>query len=143
MIALDTNALVRLLVEDDAEQAKMVQQLVLYAEKKSMTLLILPEVLLETVWVLESVYDCKRDEISTFLQALMVTATFTMPDDTLIRVVVRQYQKGADFADALIMNQAKQEKALALFSFDRDLSKKYPEYVYDDFREIKGRWLTA
>jgi len=140
VIALDTNALVRLLVEDDAEQAAMVQELVLFAEKKSITLLILPEVLLETVWVLESVYNCPRSEISKFLQALIATATFTMPDEAVIRIVVRQYQRGLDFADALITSQAKKEKALALFSFDKNLSKKFPEFVFNDFTKIKRRF---
>jgi predicted nucleic-acid-binding protein len=137
VIALDTNALVRLLVEDDPEQAATVRQLVLYAEKKSIALLILPEVLLETVWVLESVYDCQRSEISKFLQALIATATFTMPDEAVIRNVVRQYQRGMDFADALITSQAKKEKAWALFSFDKSLSKKIPEFVFSDIKKIK------
>ena len=140
MIALDTNALVRLLVEDDAEQAAMVQELVLFAEKKSITLLILPEVLLETVWVLESVYNCKRSEICKFLQALTATAAFTMPDEAVIRIVIRQYRRGLDFADALITSQAKKEKALALFSFDKKLSKKIPEFVFNDFEKIKHRF---
>lgn len=140
MIALDTNALVRLLVEDDAEQAATVQQLVLFAEKKSITILILPEVLLEAVWVLESVYNCQRSEISKFLRAMIATATFTMRDDTVIRTVVRQYQKGADFADALITNQAKKEKALALFSFDKDLTKNYPDFVFGDIKTIQRRF---
>ena len=140
MIALDANALVRLLVEDDAEQAAVVQQLVLFAEKKPISLLILPEVLLETVWVLESVYNCKRSEISKFLQALITTATFTMPDDDVIRIVIRQYQRGLDFADALIVNQAKKGKALALFSFDNSLSKKFPKFVFNDFKKIKRRY---
>ena len=137
MIALDTNALVHLLVEDDPQQASTVQQLVIFAEKKSIKILILPEVLLETVWVLESVYNCERNEISKFLQALIATATFTVSEDAVIRTVVRQYQKGADFADALIMNQAKKEKVLALFSFDKNLSKKYPEFVFKDFKKIQ------
>ena len=140
MIALDTNALVRLLIEDDPEQAAMVQQLVLFAEIKSIPLLILPEVLLETVWVLESVYKCERGEINKFLQTLTATAAFTMPDEAVIRIVVRQYQKGVDFADALITSQAKKEKALALFSFDKMLSKKFPEFVFSDFKKIKRRF---
>jgi len=140
MIALDTNALVRLVIEDDAEQAAMVQQLILFAEKKSIAILILPEVLLETVWVFESVYSCQRSEISQFLQALIATATFTMPDEAVIRLVVRQYQRGMDFADALITSQAKKEKALTLFSFDKKLSKKFPEFVFNDFKIIKRRF---
>lgn len=142
MIALDTNALVRLLVEDDAEQAAMVQKLILFAEKKSITILILPEVLLETVWVLESVYNCQKNEISKFLQAMIATATFTMQNDAVIRTVVRQYQKGADFADALITNQAKKERALALFSFDKNLSKRYPEYVFNNVKQITALFGT-
>ena len=78
MIALDTNALVRMLVEDDTEQAKIVQQLVSFAEQKSITVLILPEVLLETVWVLESVYTIKRAEIIKFLRALLAASTFAI-----------------------------------------------------------------
>ncbi len=140
MIALDTNALVRLLVEDDPEQAAAVRQLVLFAEENSIELLILPEVLLETVWVLESVYDCQRDEISRFLQVLMATSAFTVPDEAVIRIVVRQYRKGMDFADALITSQAKKEKAWALFSFDKDLSIKLPDFVFSEIRKIKHRF---
>ena len=35
MIALDTNALVRVLVEDDQDQAKTVQKTITFAEKNS------------------------------------------------------------------------------------------------------------
>lgn len=140
MIALDTNALVRLLVEDDPEQAATVRQLVLFAEENSIALLVLPEVLLETVWVLESVYDCNRGEISKFLQALIATAAFATPDEAVIRTVVRQYRNGADFAHALIANQAKREKALALFSFDKNFAKRLPEFVFSDIGKIKRRF---
>jgi len=41
MIALDTNALVRMLIEDDKKQARAVEDLVLFAEKNSYQLIIL------------------------------------------------------------------------------------------------------
>jgi predicted nucleic-acid-binding protein len=140
MIALDTNALVRMLVEDDTEQAQMVQQLVSFAEQKSITILILPEVLLETVWVLESVYRTKRTEIIRFLRALLAASSFAIADDNVIRSAIRQYQKGFDFADALIAGQAKKEKALALFSFDKRLSSRFPEFIYCDLDRLKKRF---
>jgi predicted nucleic-acid-binding protein len=140
MIALDSNALVRMLVEDDTEQAKIVQQLVSFAEQKSITVLILPEVLLETVWVLESVYTIKRAEIIKFLRALLAASTFAISHDSVVRSAIRQYQRGFDFADALITGQAKKEKAQALFSFDRRLSRRFPEFVYCDFERIKKRF---
>ena len=140
MIALDTNAIVRMLVEDDAQQAKIIQQLVSFAEQKSITVLVLPEVLLEAVWVLESVYSVKRAEIIEFLNLLLATSTFALPDVSVVRSAMRLYQKGLDFADALITSQAKKEKALALFSFDKSLSRRFPEFVFCDFERIKKRF---
>jgi predicted nucleic-acid-binding protein len=140
MIALDTNALVRLLVEDDAQQAKIIQQLVSFAEQKSITVLVLPEVLLEAVWVLESVYSVKRAEIIEFLNLLLATSTFALPDVSVVRSAMRLYQKGLDFADALITSQAKKEKALALFSFDKRLSSRFPEFIYCDLDRLKKRF---
>jgi predicted nucleic-acid-binding protein len=137
MIALDTNALVRLLVEDDAQQAKIIQQVVSFAEQKSITVLVLPEVLLETVWVLESVYGIEQAEIVKFLDVLLATLTFSLPDASMVRSAVRRYQQGLDFADALITSQAKKEKAQALFSFDKSLSRRFPEFVFCDFEKSR------
>jgi len=140
MIALDTNALVRLLLEDDAQQAKIIQQLVSFAEQKSITVLVLPEVLLETVWVLESVYSVEQDDIVKFLNVLLTTSIFALPDASMVRTAVRRYQQGLDFADALITSQAKKEKAQALFSFDKSLSRRFPEFVFCDFEKSKKRF---
>ena len=64
MIALDTNVLVRMLIEDDRSQARIIEETIAWAEKNSVPVLVLSEVLIETVWVLESVYQCSREEIS-------------------------------------------------------------------------------
>jgi predicted nucleic-acid-binding protein len=129
MIALDTNALVRMLIEDDENQAKIVQQVVASAEKNSMQLLILPEVLIETVWVLESVYRCTREDISQFLEHLISTSPFTFPDSAVIRDAANHYKKGGDFADLLIVAQARKCQAKKFFSFDKNLQKIFPHYV--------------
>jgi predicted nucleic-acid-binding protein len=56
MIALDTNILIRMLTEDDPEQTKAVQEIILLAETNKIRIAVLSEVLIETVWVLESAY---------------------------------------------------------------------------------------
>ena len=99
MIALDTNALVRLLIEDDEAQAMAVQNSVLAAEGAGSQILILPEVLMETVWVLESVYRCARNEVSAFLEKLLLVSTFRVVDAQIIRGAVDQYKRKGDFAD--------------------------------------------
>ena len=40
MISLDTNALVRVLIEDDKRQAKMTEETIVLAEEKSVQILI-------------------------------------------------------------------------------------------------------
>lgn len=129
MIALDTNALVRMLIEDDKNQAKIVQDVVTFAEINSLQIIILSEVLIETVWVLESVYRCNRKDISQFLEVLISTSTFTVPDSPVVRNAIHQYKKRGDFADLVIVGQAKQHMAKKFFSFDKGLQKLFPNYV--------------
>ena len=131
MIALDTNALVRVLVEDDKEQAQAVRKTINFAEKNSIQILILSEVLLETVWVLESVYGSSRDEIFQFLETLIYTPTFTLSDYESIRRAIHQYKKEGDFADLLIVNKAIEQQAKKLFSFDKGLQTKFPDFVVE------------
>jgi predicted nucleic-acid-binding protein len=135
LISLDTNALVRMLIEDDRRQAKMIEETIALAEEKSIQILILSEVLLETVWVLESVYQCIREEISQFLEALIFTPVFTFVDSQVIRRATHEYKKGGDFADLLIVNQAKEHHVKKLISFDKKLQKKFPNFVIEKLRQ--------
>ena len=135
MISLDTNALVRMLIEDDTRQAKIIEETIALAEEKSIQILILSEVLVETVWVLESVYQCTREEISQFLEALIFTPIFTLVDSQVIRRATHEYKKGGDFADLLIVNQAKEHQAKKLISFDKKLQNKFPNFVIEKLRQ--------
>jgi len=129
MIALDTNALVRMLIEDDKVQFQAVQTIISLVEKNSRQILLLSEVLMETIWVLESIYQCTRDDISEFLERLTITPTFTFADPEVIRRTVHQYKQGGDFADLIIVGKAKENRAKKFFSFDKKLQKKFPDYV--------------
>ena len=136
MIAFDTNALVRMLVEDDRLQAKAVQEVVLTAEKNSFQIIILSEVLIETVWVLETVYQCTRDEISQFLESLISVSTFSFPDSSIIPKAIQQYKKRGDFSDLIIVGQARKQQAKHFFSFDKKLQKLFPDYVIDTHAQV-------
>ncbi len=132
MIAFDTNALIRLLIEDDVEQAKIVQDWVEQTEADGGRILILSEVLIESVWVLESVYDCNRAEIAGFFEALLNTSVFTTQNPAVLRTAVSEYKKGGDFADLIIVNLARHYKAKNLISFDKKLQKRFSGYVIGD-----------
>lgn len=131
MIALDTNALVRMLIEDDEKQARKVIKLIESIEKKGRQIIILNEVLIETVWVLESVYQCTREDIYRFLKTLMHTSTFIFSEPHVIRNVAYRFKKGGDFADLVIVMQALHLHAKKIFSFDKKLQKSFPDYVVE------------
>lgn len=129
MIALDTNAIVRVLTEDDEIQAKAVQTIINNAETNGRRLLVLSEVVIETVWVLESVYQCSREEIAVFIDNLLAAPAFYLPDSTIIRKATKQYRNQGDFADLLIVGQAQKHQAKKLFTFDRKLQRRFPDFA--------------
>jgi len=72
MKALDTNVLVRFLVRDDEKQATLVHGLFKQAEREKQKLFVPILVMLEMIWVLESVYSIPRDKILDALQSLLL-----------------------------------------------------------------------
>ena len=131
MIALDTNALIRLVIEDDEAQARKVKKLIESIEKYGQQIIILTEVLIETVWVLESVYGCTREDISRFLETMIHTSIFTFSEPRIIRNVIHQFKKAGDFADLVIVMQALNHQAKKMVSFDKKLQKLFPDYVVE------------
>ena len=92
MIDFDTNALIRILIEDDAEQAQAVEEIILQVEADGGQILILSEVLIEAVWVLEGVYRCTREEVAGFMERLAHTPVFVIDEPLVIRKSVGQYK---------------------------------------------------
>ena len=111
MIAIDTNVLLRYLLEDDdAQLAKAVK---LISEKRKV--LITDVVLVETLWTLRGQkYKLKKAELIAVVQALFQEPNIRFEDGQVVWVALNDYRKAkpvkgkeADFADALIVNKAK------------------------------------
>ena len=66
-MAFATNALIRMLIEDDAVQVKIVEVIINCGEENAGKILLMSEVLIETVWALESVYQCSSAFIIVIL----------------------------------------------------------------------------
>jgi len=71
MKALDTNVLIRFLVADDEKQANQVRLLFKQAESDQQKLYVPILVVLEMLWVLESVYKISRHQNLDALQHWM------------------------------------------------------------------------
>lgn len=72
MIALDTNVLLRLLVNDDAKQARRAQAVVDRASRLGEAILLPDVVLCEVEWVLSSAFGLSRAAIAETLARLVV-----------------------------------------------------------------------
>ncbi|MEO8620638.1 MAG: type II toxin-antitoxin system VapC family toxin [bacterium] len=125
MIALDTNVLVRYLVEDDAKQAAAAAALVDRVTGDGDTLFISDVVVCETVWVMSVSYSVGRTEIAGVLRNLLRARHLTFnASDQLIRAL-DAYQAGkGDFADYLIREHARAADCDDVATFDRVLLKE-------------------
>ena len=70
MKALDTNVIIRFLLNDDKTQAHKVKAIFERAEKTGEQYFVTTPVVLETVWVLSAVYDFSRHEVLHALELL-------------------------------------------------------------------------
>jgi len=129
MMALDTNVLVRFLVEDDADQAARAAALLRRAEAGGEPLVVSEVVTCELVWVLESAYGFGRDEIAGALRDLLsVRALKFLGLDAVQRALVAYARGRGDFADYVVREIARDAGCEAVATFDRTILKE-PGFV--------------
>jgi predicted nucleic-acid-binding protein len=116
MIAADTNVLVRFLVRDDVKQAARAASLI-----RAEPIWISKTVLLETEWVLRSLYRFSPDARAEALRALAGLSTVFLEDEPAIAKALDWFQSGLDFADALHLASIASSKQFA--TFDRKLAR--------------------
>ena len=117
MRALDTNILLRLIVQDDPTQARVA------AGMLNQPAHVGTGVLMETGWVLRSTYGRSRSEIAAALSALLDVPTVHVADEAGVRWAIERYRShGADLADMLHIAAARGSSAFA--SFEKELSKQ-------------------
>jgi predicted nucleic-acid-binding protein len=122
MIALDTNLLVRLVLQDDAAQARVVERLLIQARREDTSLYIADVVLCELVWVLTRRAKITRAAIADTIARLLRTELVVVTDARSIESALDSYRVGrGDFADYLIRSQAQRAGATEVVTFDRAL----------------------
>ena len=122
MIAVDTNVMVRYLVNDEPEQAAAVRTLLegLTPEHAGF---ICREVAIEMVWVLERAYKFTRAQIADVLVELIATDSVVVEAADDVASAAGRYRRGGvGFADLMILAAAERAGATPLFTFDRRLA---------------------
>jgi predicted nucleic-acid-binding protein len=116
VIAIDTNIVVRFLVNDDHRQAERARRLI-----ESEDTFLPTSVLLETEWVLRNAYGLARQNVSDKLRAFLSLPRVVAQDRTSAVIALDWVQQGMDFADALHLASSAACEGFA--SFDRALAK--------------------
>jgi len=119
MRAVDTNVLVRLATQDDAQQAAAAEAFV--AERAWISHL----VLVEAMWVLASVYGLGPDKIAIAVEMFLSHRDLTVQDEDTIAAALEHFRKrpALGFSDCLILEVARKAGHLPLGTFDRELGK--------------------
>jgi predicted nucleic-acid-binding protein len=118
MRAVDTNVLVRLLARDDQRQTAAAERFVSGGAWVSHV------VLVETMWVLESVYERDSGAIATAVDMLLQHRDVTLQDaDTVVAALQAFRSRPAlGFSDCLVVEIARKAGHLPLGTFDRSLA---------------------
>jgi len=118
MRAIDTNVLVRLLTRDDADQTARAESFIAKGAWIS------HPVLIETVWVLASVFDLGREGIATAVEMLLDHAQLVIQNPDVVLAALKDYRsrERVEFSDCLILATARGAGHLPLGTFDRSFS---------------------
>lgn len=120
MIGVDTNVLVRYIVQDDPVQAVAATELLEKACSAEAPGWVDGVVLCELVWVLESAYGYPRATVSDVLQTLLTSAELRVENPDLAWSALRGYRSGgAGYADRLIGLRNRQAGCEATVTFDK------------------------
>lgn len=117
MLAVDTNVVVRLLTADEPRQAARARTL--FAREE---IFIAKTVLLETEWVLRSLYGFDADRVGSALIGLIGLSSVRCEDPVAVTRALQWFGSGLDLADALHVASSNEARQFA--TFDVRLAKR-------------------
>lgn len=124
MIGLDTNVLVRLVVNDDPKQVAAATRFIAQNCSPDDPAFINNSVLCELVWTLERAYGFARAEIAKAMAAILGNGIFAVESAQRVTSALARYSRqSADFADLLIGGTNLERGCRFTVTFDRKAAK--------------------
>jgi predicted nucleic-acid-binding protein len=119
MRAVDTNALIRLVVRDSPEQVRLAESFIASGAWVSHL------VLAEAMWVLDAVYDRTPEQVAGAIDMLLNHKDLTIQDAEVVTTALEHFRKrpALGFSDCLVLEIARKAGHTPLGTFDRDLAK--------------------
>ncbi len=127
MIGLDTNVLVRYLTRDDENQYRATMKLL---SRKAARFFVADLVLIETDWVLSSLYNWSRDEIADAFARLLQVHNLQFEDEDRIRHSLCAIRRGADLSDEIMIAMSRSQGCHEFATFDTAIPKRHTKFAF-------------
>ena len=125
-VVVDTNLLVRYLINDDQKKAAAVDNLLDKAINGEVKIIVPSVVIAGLVWVLESFYQLKPDAILELVEGIVNTSGLDVTDKSTVISALRLYKnRNIDFIDAWIIEFAKERGIKTIYTFDKKTFQEY------------------
>jgi predicted nucleic-acid-binding protein len=123
MIGLDTNVLVRYIMQDDLKQSPLATRLIESRSVESRGFVPLVSVV-ELFWVMSSAYELDRGQLIAALEGLLRTKELVVERAEIVWKALRIFQTAnVDFAHCLIERSAAAAGCEKTMTFDRGAAK--------------------
>ena len=121
MRAVDTNVLIRALTGDDPVQSPAARAFI----RDNGPVWVSHVVLVETIWVLDSVYACGKPQVVKALNRIIDNKDLALEEPAVVRAALALYQSKArvGFSDCVVLERARSAGHLPLATFDKALGK--------------------
>ena len=121
---IDTNLFIRYLTEDDPVQTDAVEKLFIRIKEGKEAVQTSVLVIVEIVWVLESIFKKSKHEIKEMIQKIINTPNLLVENrDSLVQGLEIYAQKNIDFVDAYHAVFLKSAGESIIYSFNQDFDK--------------------
>lgn len=122
MIGIDTDVLVRYLTQDDSAKARIANRAIeaLTVEQPGYVSIV---ALAETEWELRNIYGFHAKEVTQVLRELVTADEIVVENPAVVGRAVDAAAAGAELADALIAETARQAGCEHTVTFDRRAAK--------------------
>ena len=123
MIGVDSNVLVRYIMQDEPAQSRLAARFVdrLTREEPGFVSAV---ALAETSWVLDAVYKATRTELARAMEVLLSADTLVVEHSASAYRAIEALRAGADFADAFIAAIDRHAGCVETVTFDKNAAKR-------------------
>ena len=119
MIGLDTNVVLRLLLNDDPEQRLHVVRAIQQTRRLAITVTITLAVVLEMEWVLRSIAKMTKPQVLSFFDLLLEAHDIEIDNEKVLEQALHLYANAAcDFAECLFLAQYQRMGCQTMVTFD-------------------------